>query len=33
MLKALDVTSLNELIDQTVPENLRLSSEDAFKHG
>ena len=33
MLNLLEVTSLNELIDQTVPDNIRLSSEETFKHG
>ena len=33
MLKYLEVSNLNELMDQTVPDNIRLSREETFKYG
>ena len=33
MLQFLEVSNLNELMDQTVPDNIRLSREETFKYG
>lgn len=32
MLEVIGVKSIEELMDQTVPQNIRLKPEDAFKH-